>query len=525
MEAPHFSPVSLSVLLEQTGIAIPKGLSAHIFVRDITMDSRRVKPGGLFVAWDGMQADGHLHISDAVAGGAVAVIGTKPITEPGVPYIQVKDSRSAYAWLSAAFYGFPARKLTVIGVTGTDGKTTTTNLIYKILQAAGERVGMISTVSAIIGDAAVDTGFHVTTPDAGDVQRYLALMVQEGMTHAVLEATSHGLAQGRVEACEFDVGVVTNITHEHLDFHGSYAAYRSAKARLFNMLAETKDKASGNPRTAVLNLDDQSYDYLASLVGTPVITYGRNPRADFHSEDRRCDWDGTHFTISTTSGCFPVESPLIGEYNVANILAAVTATVGGLGVTPAAAQAGVADLKSIPGRMERIDAGQDFIAMVDFAHTPNALRSALTAVRPLTAGKIIAVFGSAGLRDREKRRLMAETAIELADRTVLTAEDPRTESIHTILAEMANGAAARGGIEGETFWRVPDRREAIRFGLSLAEPGDVVICCGKGHEQSMCFGSVEYAWDDRTALQAALANYLGQPGSAMPDLPDVPDPT
>ncbi len=522
MQAPRFSPVSLAALLEKAGLAAPIGLPSEIMVGGISMDSRRVGPGHLFVAWDGHQTDGHLHIPDALSKGSVAVVGTKALTGIGVPYIQVKDSHNAFAWLSAALYDFPARKLTMIGVTGTDGKTTTTNLIYKILQAAGKKAGMISTVAAVIGGAALDTGFHVTTPDAGDIQRYLALMVQEGMTHAVLEATSHGLAQGRVEACEFDIGVVTNITHEHLDFHGSYTAYRSAKARLFSMLAETKDKPRGNLRKAVLNLDDQSYDYLASQVRVPALTYGRNPQADFHSADIQCDWDGTRFTISSNAGDFPVASPLIGGYNVSNILAGAAVAVGGLGIAPSAVQAGVADLKSVPGRMERIDAGQDFIAMVDFAHTPNALKSALTAIRPLSSGKIIAVFGSAGLRDREKRRLMAETSLELADMTVLTAEDPRTESIHAILKEMAGGAILRGGVERETFWRVPDRREAIRFGLRLAKPGDVVICCGKGHEQSMCFGNVEYAWDDRTALRAALAEYLDRPGPAMPKLPDIP---
>lgn len=486
------------------------------------MDSRQVQPGNIFIACDGMSVDGHAFIAAAVQNGATAVVGTRPIEGLDVPYIRVEDSRLAYARLAAALYDFPARKMTVVGVTGTDGKTTTTNLIYHILKAEGLRAGMISTVSAVIGEDNLDTGFHVTTPDAGDVQRYLALMVQAGMTHVILEATSHGLAQRRVDACEFDLGVVTNITHEHLDFHGSYENYRSAKTRLFSMLAETLPKANGNPRTAILNMDDASYSYLAGEVRVNALSYGMAAGADFRAVDVECDLDGTRFRIVMKDGEIQVASPLIGIYNVSNISAAVTATVGGLGIKAASAQAGVAALKNLPGRMERIDFGQDFTAIVDFAHTPNALKSALTAIRPLAKGRIIAVFGSAGLRDREKRRLMAETSIALADISVLTAEDPRSESVYDILEEMAGGAEKRGGREGQDFLRIPDRREAIRYAVRLAKPGDVVVCCGKGHEQSMCFGSVEYAWDDRTALSAALAEYFGVSGPSMPVLPDLP---
>jgi UDP-N-acetylmuramoyl-L-alanyl-D-glutamate--2,6-diaminopimelate ligase len=215
----------------------------------------------------------------------------------------------------------------------------------------------------------------------------------------------------------------------------------------------------------------------------------------------------------------PVETHLIGEYNVSNCLAAITATVEGLGLKPEDARGGIAALPGIPGRMELIELGQDFLAIVDFAHTPNALRRALEAARQLTHGRVICVFGSAGLRDRLKRRMMAETSAELADLTVLTAEDPRTESLDDILAEMAAGALARQGVEGRTFWRIPDRGAAIRFALGLAEPGDVVMACGKGHEQSMCFGETEYPWDDRIAMRAALSDLLGIPGPAMPRLP------
>ena len=216
---------------------------------------------------------------------------------------------------------------------------------------------------------------------------------------------------------------------------------------------------------------------------------------------------------------FPVQSQLVGPFNISNCLAAIGATVYSLGIPIEAAQAGIANMQGVPGRMERIDLGQDFMAIVDFAHTPNALRVALETVRNLTAGKVIAVFGPAGLRDRQKRRMMAETSTKLADMTVLTAEDPRTEDLGVILAEMANGANSRGGVEGKSYWRIADRGKAIRFAVASATSGDIVICCGKGHEQSMCFGEIEYAWDDRIALRAALAERLGMPGPKMPYLP------
>jgi UDP-N-acetylmuramoyl-L-alanyl-D-glutamate--2,6-diaminopimelate ligase len=490
-------------------------------ITSITLDSRQVEPGTLFVAIKGLNRDGHAYIRDAIARGAAAVMGTETVGGLDVPYIRVGEARPALAHLAAAFHDFPARDLTVIGVTGTDGKTTTSNYIYRILQAAGKRVGMISTVNAVIGDRVLDTGFHVTTPEAPDVQRYLAQMVAAGLTHVVLEATSHGLAQDRVAACDFDVGVVTNITHEHLDYHGSYEAYRAAKGRLFTSLAESTFKPSQNLPAAVLNRDDQSYEYLQGLIHPPVrqISYGTDPEAGLSASEIRGSSSGLRFVATGPDFEMEMSTALLGGYNVYNALAALSATVMGLGVEPDAARRGVAALDGIPGRMESIDLGQDFLAIVDFAHTPNALRRALEAVRPMTSGRVIAVFGSAGLRDREKRRLMAEVSAQLADLTVLTAEDPRTESLDAILAEMAAGAESQGGVEGKTFWRVPDRGGAIRFALDLAQPGDVVVACGKGHEQSMCFGTKEYPWDDRTAMRAALADYLGVEGPEMPFLP------
>lgn len=496
----------------------------------ITADSREVVPGALFVARRGETVDGHAFIPQALQRGAAAVVteGEGEASSTSAAFIAVSDSREALAWLAAAWHGFPARRLVMIGVTGTDGKTTTATLIHSILRAAGLRAGLISTVGAIIGEETLDTGFHVTTPEAPDVQRYLAQMVAAGFTHCVLEATSHGLHQRRVAACEFDVAVLTNVTHEHLDYHRTFEHYRAAKALLFAGLASAAPKP-GIIKTGVLNADDDSFDYFSRAFAGKRLAYSLRSTADLVARQLRFAPDATHFdvSISTLDSPISLSTPLVGAFNVSNCLAALAATVGALGLPPAAAQRGLAELRGIPGRMERINLGQPFTAIVDFAHTPNALRRALETAREMlrasaARARVIAVFGSAGLRDIEKRRLMAETAAELADLTVLTAEDPRTESLTGILEMMAYGARSRGGVEGATFFRVPDRGEALRFAVRLAQSGDIVLACGKGHEQSMCFGVTEYPWDDRTALRAALAERLGLPGPAMPQLPTSP---
>lgn len=495
----------------------------------IEQDSRRVTPGALFVAQRGGSLDGHTFIAQAIERGAVAIVYEYDTPSPddafgfyrqgrgtgGGVYIQVPDSSEALAWLCAACHGFPARQLVMIGVTGTDGKTTTCNLIHSILLAAGLKAGLISTVNAVIGDRVLETGLHTTTPDAPDVQRYLAEMVAAGLTHCVLETTSHGLAQHRVTACEFDVAVVTNITHEHLDFHGSLDNYRAAKAKLFEGLATAYQKPSIE-KFAVLNADDSSFEYLRGRISAPFVSYGSNDQADVRATDIEYRADGTRFNLQFSNPQF--STSLVGEYNVSNALAAITVGLR-LGLAAETVARGIATLPGVVGRLERFDLGQNFIALVDFAHTPNALKRALETCRRMTQNKVIVVFGSAGLRDKAKRRWMGAIAGELADRVIITAEDPRTESLEAIMAESAAGLVSKGGVEGQTFWRIADRGEAIRFAVDLAELGDVLIVCGKAHEQSMCFGTVEYPWDDRLAMQAALLQCLGIDGPTLPRLP------
>jgi UDP-N-acetylmuramoyl-L-alanyl-D-glutamate--2,6-diaminopimelate ligase len=484
----------------------------------ISEDTREIQAGGLFVARKGLNADAHDLIETAVARGAVAAVGERPPEQVNcpVPYAQVRDAQQAIGRLAAAYHGYPSRQLTVIGVTGTDGKTTTTNLIFNILKAARIRVGMISTVSAVIGDEDIPTGLHVTTPTAPEVQMYLRRMVDAGLTHCVLETTSHGLAQGRVNGVDYDVAVLTNVTHEHLDFHGSFESYRAAKGLLFKNLGDSYRKP-GVDKSAVVNLDDASAPYFLGFPADQHVTYAyKSPNADLTGIATIPSPKGSifRFGIRARETSITVNTPLVGAFNMQNILAAAGAAVA-LHCSDAEIKVGIEATPPVPGRMERIDEGQDFLAIVDFAHTPNALRRALEAARQLVAPeqKVIAVFGSAGLRDREKRRLMAEISAELADITVLTAEDPRTESLDAILQTMAEGATSKGGVEGQTFYRVPDRGAALAFACSLARPGDLVIACGKGHEQSMCFGTTEYPWDDREALRAALR---GQPLRTLP---------
>jgi UDP-N-acetylmuramoyl-L-alanyl-D-glutamate--2,6-diaminopimelate ligase len=473
-------------------------------------DSRAVEPGGVFVARKGISVDGHKYIAKSIEQGAVAIIGEQAIDIDSVPYVQVRDAHLALGQLAASYHGFPSRNLVVFGVTGTNGKTTTTHLLHSILKLwTTGKAGYISTIGADFGDSSADTGLHVTTPHAPDIQRYLAQMLDAGLTHVVLEMTSHGLVQGRLSGVDIDVAVVTNVTHEHLDFHGSFEEYRAAKGIMFEMLNATYRKPN-IPKISVLNKDDGSYEHYSKIKSDNIVTYSIKRDSDNQAFAIRYDPRKTYFGVGKTDFNYK----LVGEFNIYNALAAV-ATARAIGIDDMTILKGLQAITGVPGRMERIDEGQNFIAIVDFAHTPDALEKALAAGRTMLAKdkRLIAVFGSAGLRDVEKRRMMAEVSAKYADITVLTAEDPRTESLNGILQEMADGCLDEGGIEGETFFRVPDRGEAIYRACQMAQAGDMVMACGKGHEQSMCFGIIEYPWDDRDALRAALR---GNPLKTLP---------
>ena len=486
----------------------------------IKLDSREVGAGDVFLAYEGLNSDHHFYIPAAIENGAVAVIGTKKGLALDVPYVQIEgEVRYFLGKFAAAFFDFPAKELHLTGVTGTDGKTTTINILYHLLKEAGLSVGMISTVNAKIGDEVLDTGFHVTTPEAMDVQRYLRMMVDAGMEYALLETTSHGLAMLRVNPEEFDVGVVTNITHEHLDYHGSYEQYQKDKGKLFEGVGVDYEKVKGIARLAVLNGDDESFAYLNEVTTVEKVVYSVAGEGTLLAKEIEFGPNGMRFLLCGDDFAVQVACPMIGLFNVSNVLAAAGAAIFGFGIAPEQVASALSSVPGVPGRMELIDLGQDFTAIVDFAHTPNGLKEALLALKAQAKRRILAVFGSAGLRDKDKRRMMAEIGAELADVVILTAEDPRVESLDGILEEMAEGALAKGGVEGESFYRVRDRGAAIRKAIELAEQGDVVVAFGKGHEQSMCFGETEFAWDDRTAMKAALADFLEIDGEMMPYLP------
>lgn len=497
-----------------------------------------VQPGGVFVARPGRSVDGHDFIPQAIERGAAAIVGEREITGLSVPYARVRNAQEATGYLAAAYHDYPSRKLIVIGVTGTDGKTTTSTLIHSILQVAtDQKAGLISTVSAVIGDQTFDTGLHVTTPGAPQIQALLARMVENGLSHVVLEMTSHGLAQGRLNGVDIDVAVLTNITHEHLDEHGSFEAYRAAKGRMFEMLGKSYRK-SDVQKISVVNADEANAAFFTAFPADQIFRYGMSKTfADYIKAEEISRPTSRLEDIVFTSlvAYYPdvttfilyrrriydnlilcrdilYKTSLLGEFNVYNALAAIAVA---RALNCSKVVEGLSAVKAIPGRMERIDEGQPYMAIVDFAHTPNALKNALTACRQMLqpGNKLITVFGSAGLRDIQKRRMMPEVAADLADFTVLTAEDPRTESLDEILQMMADAMIAKGGIEGKTFICVPDRGEALYRACQMAQPGDIVIACGKGHEQSMAFGRVEYAWDDREALRAAIH---GQPLKTLP---------
>ena len=496
--------------VEQSPYPSPPPFShADMMINRLVEDSRLIKTGDCFVArYRPGYSDGHRYIPQAIEQGAVLIIAQTGITLPPLPETHppiwvVPDTAVTLSWLAGAWHDFPGQHMTIIGITGTDGKTSISNILFNILSKAGLKSGMISTIKAVIGDYAEPTGLHVSTPQAVELQPLLRRMVDDGCTHCVLESTSYGLLEHRADAALFDVAVISNVTHEHLDYHKTWENYMAAKARLFEMAQQF----------GVANVDDASFAAVQAMADVPLVSYGLDNVADVQAKGVRFSAESTTFTITPLN--LSITTPLVGKFNVYNMLAAA-AVADRLGISAEAIKAGLETIGVIRGRMERINAGQSFLTIVDFAHTPNALRKAIEAARGMTTGRIITVFGSAGRRDVAKRRMMAEVSQKSADLTVLTAEDPRQEPLADILEMMAEGCRKHGGIEGQTFWRIPDRGQAIYHALTLAQPEDLVLICGKGHEQSMCFGTTEYPWDDRHATEQAIAAFLQQ--TPMPNL-------
>ena len=396
------------------------------------------------------------------------------------------------ALIASQLYLTPSKKLKIIGVTGTDGKTTTTNLIYHLLKESGHKVSMISTINAVIGNKEYDTGFHVTTPSPNSIQKYLSDMAKAGSEYAVLEVTSHALDQKRVFGLHFLAGVLTNITHEHLDYHKTYDNYLRAKAKLFKNVAYS-----------ILNRDDRSYNLMKNFVSGNVLTYGTNKDALVSAQNMELNVNGTEFDYIYQGQKTHVQSSLVGEFNVENILAAVT-LVKTLGVSDEAIAAGLKTFKSVAGRMESVETKTDYNVIIDFAHTPNALENVLTTVGKLTRGKVIVVFGAAAQRDIAKRPIMGKIASKLADYVILTNEDPRFENPNQILTDIAKGVVKSGGVLNKTFWMIEERDKAIQYACSLAKNKDSVLILGKGHEKSISIRGKEYPWSDKEAVLKAV---------------------
>ncbi|MDE3039466.1 MAG: UDP-N-acetylmuramoyl-L-alanyl-D-glutamate--2,6-diaminopimelate ligase [Nitrospirota bacterium] len=487
----------LAALRGQVGILEQRGDVSRP-VQAITDDSRAVTVGSLFVAVKGERVDGHGFVEQAIKAGAVAVIAQAPVASGPLPFVLVVDSRKALGLLGSRFYGDPSARLKMIGVTGTNGKTTTTYLCKALLEGIGRRVGLIGTVGYQIGQE-IFPASH-TTPGALDLQTLLAKMVESGLTAAVMEVSSHALALDRTSGCEYDVAVFTNLTQDHLDFHHTMDEYFEAKLRLFTGLAGGQ-KAG---KRAIVNVDDPCGAAILAACPVPVWSYAIQSQADLKAEGVRLSLAGTTFTAATPAGSFTVESRLVGEHNVYNLLGAIGVALHD-GATIDQIREATAHITNVPGRFERVFSGQDFTVVVDYAHTEDALVRLLTAAQALKTDRIITVFGCGGDRDRGKRPKMGRAAVEYSDVVVLTSDNPRTEDPMAILREVEVGV--RDALERRShvqYRLVPDRREAIAAAIREARRGDMVLIAGKGHEDYQIIGTKKFHFDDREVAREAI---------------------
>ncbi len=503
--------VTVAMLLARAGIA-PGGASPpldaallQVPVADVCYDSRRVADGAIFVAVPGAQFDGAQFAVDAAARGATLVVGeTAPPAGLPVSWLSVPNARSALSALAAAFQGNPSDELLVIGVTGTNGKTTTTYLIESVLERAAIPAGRICTVSNRIARRGADDeqpAVH-TTPEAPDVHAMLRAMRDAGARACVLETSSHALALHRVDHVHFGAGVFTNLTRDHLDFHGGMEPYFAAKGRLFELLADRGP--------AIVNIDDPFGARLAAMVSRPV-TYALDTPADVTATRIDTGADGTRIAAATPRGAINIRSSLVGRTNAGNLLAAVAAGVG-LDLPSGAIKAGLEAVEGVPGRMERVSTPSDDInVIVDFAHTDDALRRLLETIRPLATRRVITVFGCGGDRDTTKRPLMGAAAARWSDIVIVTSDNPRSEDPLAIIREIETGIAAGSG--GADYRAVPDRARAIAEAIRDAAPGDTVVIAGKGHERTQVIGPEVLPFSDAAVARAALATRAGRSGA------------
>lgn len=510
----------LSALLESIS---PRSISigSDPEITGIEYDSRKVRKGNIFLAFPGIHADGNAFIDAAIAAGAVAVVHEREIPRraEGVCYLQVEDARRAASRLAASFNGEPSRSLGVIGVTGTEGKSTTVSLIYQLLTLAGRRAGFFSTVMSDTGSGERPNPEHQTTPEATTVQAMLAAMRDAGCEYAVVESSSHGLSErtARLQDVEFDVGAVTNVTSEHLEFHGTWERYRSDKANLFRRLASREKtilgKARRMPSFGVANADDPSAPYFASCTDRPAITYSsKGAAATLRALNIAADRAGSGFLIEGPPELLKADGAIVGaearinlpgDFNVGNSLAAL-AVVSAITETPWTSLVPLlARLRPVRGRMMNIERGQPFEVLIDYAHTPSSFETILPPIRARVKGRIFCVFGSGGERDTEKRPRQGEIAARYCDVVVLADEDPRGEDPMALLEDIAAGCPALP--RNERLFLIPDRPAAIRTAFSMARVGDAVLLLGKGHENSIIYADRTMPYDEEAEAIAALA--------------------
>ncbi len=501
--------MKLRDLLKALGNTAPLPDAVQEFeVAGIAHDSRQVVPGSLFVAVRGFNSDGHQFIPQAVKQGARAVVAeiANPAAVPDVPIILVPDTRKALATLAAVFYGYPSRQIKIVGITGTKGKTTTSYLVKSIIEAAGHVTGLIGTIDYRVGNKIYAA--PNTTPESTDVQRLLREMADSGAEYCVMEVSSHALALGRTDECVFETAVFTNLQEDHLDFHKDRKSYFQAKLLLFTGLAPDK--------IAIINDDDDASREIAERTKAKISTFGLSGQSDIHPEKQiGYGIDGLSFSVQTPKGIIEVASPLVGKHNVYNILAAIGAA-SALGFDTESISHGIARMRAVPGRMEKVDEGQPFGVVVDYAHTEESLARLLEAVREVATGLVITVFGCGGDRDRTKRPKMGATALKGSDVVIVTSDNPRTEDPIRIIREIEAGMTSAGvrvaaigsagsDRSGKTPYLVnPDRRKAITAAISMAKAGDIVVLAGKGHEDYQIIGEKKIHFDDREVAREEI---------------------
>lgn len=482
--------------------------NANIEVTSVTSDSRQVKPGSLFIALCGYTVDGHDFIAQAVAAGASAILCERPLPGIAAAQVVVPNTRRASAILADRFHDHPSQHIRVIGVTGTNGKTTVTHLIEQVLTRAGHRTGLLGTIGKRIGghhDDAVNT-----TPEAVELQANLAEMRDADCAYCAMEVSSHALELERVAGTRFRLAVFTNLTQDHLDFHGTMAQYLAAKGKLFARLGNSFMAEAQDFSYAILNADDDATPYLHNQTVVECLTYGIDHAADVRARDLEIQASGVRFTVDTFAGTTSVVLQLTGRFNVYNALAAIT--VGLIESVPLTViTEALADVSGVPGRLEHVNVGQDFSVLVDYAHTPDSLENALDTVREFAGGRVITVIGCGGDRDATKRPLMAKAAVVRSDWTILTSDNPRTEDPERILDDMEAGCRD-AVVEPVCYERITSRSHAIHRAIELAKPGDIVLIAGKGHETYQMVGKAKLPFDDRAVAREAIVQRSARRG-------------